>query len=278
MTSQPHGWIPEKDLDFIVGAAAPGSASPERFKRLMQEDAEFRAAMVGDDGLFDRVMNDEEIFLHVSPSLYFEVLLRRAHRELQSATHTLERSGRESIPVFDTDDVLELLKRPHVIEYLASMLASFTRVHSYTVPMRVRRGVRRRIRYNDMDVDSLVRFAATVEPMERFSYYKRIADVCLFVTGVFPDHAQRSYKKPGVGRTNELPRSVRNRRTVEDYERDGRRFYGMAQRHPTARMLELTDVFGSLKGEFTTARKPLTFISTRYLHASKRQVFGGESP
>jgi hypothetical protein len=278
MTSQPHGWIPDKDLDFIIDAAAPSSDAPERLKRLIQDDPEFRAAMVGDDGLFDQVMNDEEIFLHLSPSLYFEVLLRRAHRELQTATHTLERSGRERIPVFDTDDVLELLKRPQVIEYLASMLASFTRVHSYVVPVRVRRGIRRRIRYNDMDVDSLVRFAATVEPMERFSYYKRIADVCLFVTGVFPDHALRSYSTTDAGRTGELPRSTRNRRTMEDYERDGRRFYGMAQQHPTARTLDLADVFGSLKGEFTAARKPLIYIATQYLHAGKQQVFGGESP
>ncbi len=277
MTSQTHGWIPDKDLDFIIDAAAPSSDSPGRLRRLLGEDAEFRAAMVGDDGLFERVMNDEEIFLHVSPSLYFEVLLRRAHRELQTETYTIERSGRESIPVFDTDDVLEFMKRPQIIEYLASMLASFTRIQSYVVPVRVRKGIRRRIRYDDMDVDSLVRFVATVDPVERFGYYKRIADVCLFVSGVFPDHAQRSHGRTDKGRGGVVPRSLRLRRTLEDYERDGRKFYGMTQNHPTARTLELTDVFASLKSEFPAARKPLTFIATRYLHASKQNVFGGAS-
>ena len=40
--------------------------------------------------------------MKVSPALYFEVLLRRALSELEGAGHTLERTGRQSIPMFDT--------------------------------------------------------------------------------------------------------------------------------------------------------------------------------
>jgi hypothetical protein len=96
-------------------------------------------------------------------------------------------AGRQDIPVFDTREVTNLLARPGVLEYLARMLASFTRIQTYTIPVRVRRGVRRRIRYNNMDIDSLMRFCATADEKDRLSFYRRIADVCLFITGIFPD-------------------------------------------------------------------------------------------
>jgi hypothetical protein len=267
-------YFSEKDLDFIVEYAAPGSSDTERLRRLVLEDVQFRDAVVGDEALFDRVINDDEVLLHVSPALYFEILLRKAHRDLEEATHTVERSGRDHVPVFDTADVMKLMKRPMIIEYLASMMASFTRVHSYVVPVRVRRGVRRRVRYNDMDVDSLVRFASDAEPLERFGYYKRIADVCLFVSGVFPNHTQQSFGRSAGAHSTPLTRHQRMRRSIEDYEREGRRFYALAQDHPTARKLDLSSVFAVLKEDFATARKPLTLVATRFLHARQRQLFG----
>lgn len=138
----------------------------------------------------------------------------------------MEQAGKQAIPVFDTAKVVELLARPEVLDYLSQMLASCTRIQSYTVPMRARRGILRRVRYNDMDIDSLVRFCATADESHRFSFYKRIADVCLFISGLFP----------GSGEMR--PLSVRRlRRSPEDYEREGRQFYGLAQRHPTAQAL-----------------------------------------
>ena len=267
-------YFSEKDLDFIVECAAPGSIDTDRLKRLVMEDVDFRDAVVGDQALFDRVINDDEIFLQVSPALYFEILLRKANRELQEATHTVERSGRDNVPVFDTGDVLKLMKRPMIIEYLASMMASFTRIRSYVVSVRVRRGVRRRVRYNDMDIDSLVQFASNADPLERFGYYKRIADVCLFVSAVFPDHTQRSHGSSAGASSAPLARHLRTRRSIEDYEREGRMFYALAQAHPTARTMDLSNVFGVLKEEFATARKPLTLVATRFLHARQRQLFG----
>ena len=264
----------DRDLDFVVENVARGASDPEALKRLVREDPEFRAAMVGDENLLDRVLSDEEVFLHISPSLYFEILLRRAYHELETITYTEEREGRASIPVFDTPEVLEFMERPGVVEYMASMMGSFTRIQSYTVPVRVRKGIRRRVRYSDMDIDSLVKFAANADPEQRFGYYKRIADVCLFLSGVFPDSARRRYGRMVGGATIPLTGSRRMRRTIEDYEREGRRFYGLAEGHPAARTLELTSVFGILRENFTSARKPLNFVATRFLHASRRKLFG----
>ena len=264
----------DKDLDFVVENVAPDAKNADALKQLVRKDPEFRAAMVGDRNLLERVLSDEEIFLHISPSLYFEILLRQAYHELETITYTEEREGRASIPVFDTPEVLEFMERPGVVEYMASMMASFTRIQSYTVPVRVRKGIRRRVRYSDMDIDSLVKFASNADPEQRFGYYKRIADVCLFLSGVFPDSAQRGYGRMVGGATIPMTGSRRMRRTIEDYEREGRRFYGLAEGHPAARALELTSVFGVLRENFTSARKPLTFVATRFLHASKRKLFG----
>ena len=264
----------ERDLDFVVENVAPGSANPDALKRLIVEDAQFRAAMLGDDALLERVQNDDEAFLHISPALYFEILLRRSHKELETSAYTEERQGRMSIPVFDTPDVIRFMERPGIVEYLASMMASFTRVHSYVTLVRARRGIRRRVKRSDMDIDSLVELAANAGHEQRFAYYKRIADVCLFLSGVFPDSAQ---SRAGDASPSAVSRSWRMRRTLEDYEREGRVFYGLAQEHPAARALKLSQVFGALESDFTSARKPLTFVATRFLHARRRQMFGMSS-
>ncbi len=264
----------ESDLDFVVRNIAPDAADSSALKRLIAEDTQFRSAAIGDPILLDLLLNDDEIFIHISPALYFEILLRQSYRELETVTYTEEREGHASIPVFDTPEVLELMERPGIVEYLASMMASFTKIQSYVVPIRVRNGIRRRVKYSDIDIDSLVRFAADAEPEQRFGYYKRIADVCLFLSGVFPDGAARARRQIGAGDRGQIGRAWRQRRTIEDYEREGRRFYDLAQAHPAARALELNSVFATLRDSFTSARKPLTFVSTRFLHARKRQLFG----
>ena len=91
----------------------------------------------------------------------------------------------------------------------------------------------------------------------------------MFITGIFPGSAQRPSPAdlPGGGRT-------RMQRGIEEYEREGVRFYRMAEEHPAARTLGLADVFGLLREDFTSARKPLTYIAGQYLHSSGRKLFG----
>ena len=117
----------ETDLDFVVDEVAPGAQNKERLKQLILEDANFRKALLEDDKVFHRLMVDEEAFLKISTPLYFEVLLRRSLKELESATHTIERSGRENIPVFDTREVMELLGARRFI--LSGPYASVVHTH-----------------------------------------------------------------------------------------------------------------------------------------------------
>ncbi|SVB62443.1 uncharacterized protein METZ01_LOCUS215297, partial [marine metagenome] len=225
----------DRDLEFLVAVVVPRAANASSVREAIRNDPEYRKAIVSDERVFSQVINDNESFLKISPSLYFEVLLRRAQRDLGSSTYTIEREGRKNIPVFDTGKVAGFLDTPNVLEYLANMLASFTRIRSFVVPVRVRKGIRRRVRYNDMDVDSLIDFAARVDESERFSYYKRIGDVCLFLTGFFRDSTYSSkstfnsnLKSGAYSRTNSTRKKYRS---LEEYESEGRRFYRLAEEH-----------------------------------------------
>ena len=267
----------DRDLEFLVAVVVSRAANASSVREAIRNDPEYRKAIVSDERVFSQVINDNESFLKISPSLYFEVLLRRAQRDLGSSTYTIEREGRGNIPVFDTGKIAGFLDTPNVLEYLANMLASFTRIRSFAVPVRVRKDIRRRVRYNDMDVDSLIDFAARVDESERFSYYKRIGDVCLFLTGFFRDSTYSSkstfnsnFKSGAYSRTNF---TRKRRRSLEEYESEGRRFYRLAEEHPTAGVLELTDVFSVLRDQFSAARKPLTFLSSRYLHSRHNNLF-----
>ena len=268
--------LTESDLDFVVSEAAQGPTDTDRLKLLIEEDEQFRAAILGDENVFQRLMADEETFLKVSPALYFEVLLRQALRDLETAGYTVERDGRADLPVFDTPEVVRFLSIQGVLDYLAHMLASFNRINSYAVPVRIRRGIRRRVVYNDMDIDSLVRLCATADWEQRFGYYKRIADVCLFISGVFPDFASPAvrYSVPNSMRTAV---SDRTRRSLSDYEVQGSQFYGLAEEHDSAQHLGLSGVFRLLRDHFATARKPLSFIASHYLHGSRARLFGAPS-
>ena len=254
------------DLDFLLGTVVPETSDRAALETLALNDDQFRASIVESDEVFRQVIDDEEILLKISPVLYFEVLLRRARKELESATFTLEPNDGQYIPVFDVPEVVELLGQTFFLDYLSQMLTSFVRINSHTVSVRVRKGIRRRTRYNDMDIDSLIRFGAVADEGSRFAYIKRIADVCLFSAGMFPK-SNRHQNHAASSATRMTPR------TFEDFVETGRRFYGLAKRNPAAQKLNIAQTFDSLEEHFTSALKPLTFISTHYLHSHKNRLF-----
>jgi len=268
--------LSDADLDFVVDQAAPGARDRTTLKRLIVEDEAFRKGMLGDEKLFSRVAHDDEILLRLSPALYFEILLRNALKEMERSTYTVERTGAQRIAVFDTGDVVQLMSRAPTLDYLVDMLGSFTRIRSYVIPVRIRKGVWRRIRFNDMDIDSLQRMCETVDEESRFALYKRIADVCLFILGVFPEYAHFDYRYPYSG--EQRPRAaLAGRRGMQEYEEEGRRFYRLAGEHPSAKELEMSEVLWLLHDNFNAAKKPLNFVSEHYLHRGKRRLFGVEN-
>ena len=265
--------LSDNDLNFLVETVSPDVSDRSRLKQIIQEDLDFRNAFLTDKTIFRRLMDDDEALLRISSALFFEILLRIGTNELGARSYTMEISGNNQIPVFDTAAVVELLADDNVLLYLAHMLSTFTRVESYTFSVRTGPGIWQKIRFNDMDLLSLQQFAEAVAEEHRLGLYKRIADVCLFVLGIFPDYAEKNTRYPLSGKPRpHLP--GHQRISPEKYEKEGRRFYELAADHPTAVDLQLSEVFRTLHQNFQKARKPLNYIAEHYLRYRRSYVFG----
>jgi hypothetical protein len=264
--------LSDKDLDFLVETAHPGVMDKPRLKQIISEDEEFRNRILADEKVLKRVADDDEIFVKISPLLFFEILLRKAANDLSHLSYTLEKTSTMRIPVFDAKEVADLLNNAPLLRYLADMLSSFTRVESYAISFRAKKGVWRKIRFSDLDIQTLISFSEAVENEYRLGFYKRIADICLFVLGIFPDYVEREYRYPFSG---ELRPQIRGKERIspEEFEQKGRKFYKLAAEHQSADALELTEVFWALHENFLKAKKPLNFIAERYLHYRRHHVF-----
>ena len=267
-----HLRLTDRDLEFLVETVSPEVADKTRLKQIINDDEDFRGSFLTDEKVFKRVMDDDEVFLRISPALFFEVLLRKAAEDLEEASYTVERSSTMKIPVFDTKEVAELLAKEPLLLYLADMLSSFTKIENYAISIRVRKGIWKKIRFNDLDILSLISFCEAVEKEYRLGFYKRIADICLFILGIFPDHAEHDYRYPFSGQLRPRIRG-RLRISPEDYEKEGRRFYKLAAEHHSATELNLSEVFWTLHGNFQKAKKPLNFIADHYLLYKRQGVF-----
>ena len=264
--------LTQRDLEFLVKTASPDVRDKFRLQQILRKDVDFRNKYVSDENVFRCVIEDEEALLKISPTLYFEILLRKAGHDLSAARYTLEKTHTMSIPVFDTDDLAALLSHDSLLIYMADMLASFTRIESYAVTFRARKGFWRKIRFNDLDIRSLMSFCDIVDEFYRFGLYKRIADICLFMLGLFPDFVTRHYRYPLSGQPR--PASGANPRiNPEEYETQGRRFYRLAAEHITARELRMEDVLLTLHKNFQKAKKPLNFIAEHYLQYKRQMIF-----
>jgi len=263
----------ESDILFLIETVDPGLLSKVD---MIKDDPDIIEGMMEHEAsrLFQRIMlmSEETITTTISPRFLFEVLLRMARRDLESQAYTVERTATQMIPVFDTPEVVRFLSDTVVLKYLADMLTSFTRIESFTLPVRVRKGVWRKIRFNDMDIDSLVRFCRAVDEEQRFGFYKRIADLCLFILGMFPEYVTMDYRYPSSGEAR--PKLFgRLKRSAEDYEEEGRRFYKLAGEHEDAVVLDLAKVLRQLHEGFNLAKKPLNYISAHFLQFRKEKLF-----
>lgn len=262
--------LEDRDLDYVVETIAPDPAHHSRLKRCINEDETLRQGMLGSQRVFDRIMGEEALEMRVSSRLFFEVLLRRAREDLEQASHTREKVGAHRLPVFDAPRVVRLLEDARVIDYLARLLVSFMRSQSYTLTVRVRPGMWRRVRLSDMDIHMLQRLSHLVEEPARFDYYRRIGEVSLFVLGIFPDSLAPGDPDPEL---SPLPRVVQEESAVE-YERQGKRHFALAARHRQAQGTDLGDILWTMHENFELAKKPLNYLAFHYLQFERRDLFG----
>ncbi len=264
--------LTERDFEFLVETRSPEVSDKWELKQILREDEDFRNSFISDEKIFRRLMDDDQILLKISPTLYFEILLRKAAKDLSRVSYTLEKSLTMSIPVFDTEDLVKLLSKESLLIYLADMLSSFTRIESYTLSIRIGDRIWKKIRFNDLDLVSLMGFCEVIDEDLRMGMYKRIADICLFILGIFPDYVERNYRYPVSG--NLRPQTGRNRRfSPQEYEKAGQKFYKLAAEHHTAEKIELSAVFRDLHDHFHEAQKPLNYIADYYLRYRRDALF-----
>ncbi len=260
------------DLAFIREALGTDAPAEGEMPALLA-DEEHRARMLGSQRLFDALLPHDGSLTAVSPRLFFEALLRRAVEELQGARHTFERTGSvsgERVPVFDAAEVAAFAAQPRILHYLAAMLSSFTKVHSHTERIWVRRGVVRKVRYSDLDVHSMLRLIQQTEEHERLPLYRRTGDLCLLILGVFPDFAATAQRHPGTGALR-AQSSWRRRLSTEEYETVAAEMYDHAARYDTG---EMASIHRALSHHVTDAKKPLNFMAEHYLGFRRNRLFG----
>lgn len=247
--------LTESDLRFLVETVVTKRQDHDRVIELIRDKADILDQMLDDGKLADRLLNDVEMFARVSPRMFFTVLLRQVRRDLEHGSLVYEiGAGGQRIPIFEAGRVAELLAEPATRDYLAEMLAAFTRANKAVVFWE-ENGVWRQRQFNDIDMDDMIALVRVIQRDLRPAIYKRIADIALFLSGIYPDHTPLFIACPQT--------FYRARRTLQDYETEGRRFYELAARETDP--LPVRAACWTLSGNFTLARHALNTLSDRYL-------------
>jgi len=257
------------DLQFIAATLLP-DADPSQAALTLRHQPDRLEALLDDERLFRRLRSAEAL-IRVSPWLLFSVLLRRVHRELRALSYTIEQRGGEHVAVFDAPRAAGLLADRQIQDYLIELLVSFTRAGSFFIEVEEAGRLRRR-RFSDLNSEDMIALAAVMPEELRFPILRRIADIALFVTGIFPEHAEPFHAPPGAS----VPPGSRwrFRRTLEEYEDEGRRFYRLAAQHEVARRTGMTHALEALAEMFPVARKPLNVLASEYIGTSRLLLFG----
>jgi hypothetical protein len=227
---------------------------------------------------------EREPFVTASPFLTFAVAVERVAAELRGATYVSEWVGpRQRLPLLGGDDLRELLEDRRRRVFLASLLASYTRVASGSVWRRTERGWRRQ-RFSELDP---VRLAATLEVLPESRHaavHRRLGDLSLFLAGVFPDHtAARAFRPIELQRLGRaaavagpagevLGEALESRGGVGLLDQLGERWYRLAARAAppagaSTRLLE------AIAERFVQARRALNLLADRHLFSSPREWF-----
>jgi hypothetical protein len=250
---------------------------PEAVEHALGRPATVEAVFPGRDPDPGRAGGEEQL-LAATPFLVFAVAVHQTVAELESARFVEEWLGpRQRVPVFDAAELRDFADQPLLRLFLAELLASYTHVASGVVWTRTARGWRRQ-RFNELDPVRLAALLEVVPEPEAPGVYRRLGDLALFLTGVFPDHTAR-YPLGQIGtqrllRTTGaedpapspggLPRGVAAPGAVALFEELGRRWYHLAATEAPVKTGSVR-VLGQLAARFDQARRVLNLVTERYL-------------
>ena len=255
--------LSDSDLRFLVETVATDRRDYDHIVDIIRGKDDLLEPMLQDPKLIHRLFEEEQSLVRVSPYFLFTVLLLQIRQGLQETAYVLEIDVKgKRIPIFEAQAVTDLLGQTVIRDYLAEMLASFTRTNSGVFYWR-ERGVLHKRRFSDLDIDDLVDLSRIIDAEMRPALYKRIADIALFLSGVFPDHlaafAARHHSRFAA------------KRTLKDYEQQGSRFYRIAAQETD--QSRWRPAMETLARNFTVARWALNTLSDRYLKAQREHYF-----
>lgn len=221
--------------------------------------------------LFDRVygrpLDRAPEMLDLSPFLAFALAVHRAGAELAGVSHLPEVSGtRQRVPLFDVPQLSDFLAGPMRRLFLAELLASFARVSSGRYWVKTARGWRPR-RYSELDPVRLAGLVDSLPEAERPGVYRRLGDLALFLSGVFPDYVHMHAFRPVDAAR--LLRSVdasvdEDSPPIQLLEHLGQRWYENACVSVRTRSAQI-DVVAEVAERFQQARRVLNHIAENYL-------------
>jgi hypothetical protein len=217
----------------------------------------------------------------VSPFLTFAVAVHRVAEDLTRATYVNEWIGpRQRVPIFAVEPLRRLLAEPAHRFFLVELLASYTHVVSGSTWTPTRRGWRRR-RFSELDPVQLAGLLEAVPASERPGVLRRLGDLALFLTGVFPDHTARTplgrpFQEAVLLRTADVahgrvePGSLNGFQLLELL---GARWYRLTVRLSPAPSGSV-EVLAAIADTFTEARRVLNLVTDTYLFPLREQWFG----
>ena len=252
------------DLQMLARYAGDEPVDPKR----LRGDRAAVQRRIRDRRFSDRLLADRDDVLAVSPYLFFLTMLVREREDLATRAWSYELATSRMSIIFDTPQLIALLDDEGLLDYLALMLASFIRVNQYSRLMEVRRGIFRRMRLNTLDIESMLEYSRYVGESERFVLFKRVADVCLFMNGIY---GERLRFDRVTGRHFRPP--TRGRASAKDYRECGRHYYREAARIAERRDVEDQDVLLELSHSFELATRSLGFLSDHYLATLRSRGF-----
>jgi hypothetical protein len=256
----------------VLGEPARSRAEPARILERLARPETYEAVF-GPGGA-------NEPFLRASPFLTFAVAVHRAAEELGASTFTREWvAPRQRVPVFDAHVLRDFAGDPLRRLFLVELLASYTHVASGSVWVQTARGWRRR-RFSELDPVRLASLLEVVDERDRPGVYRRLGDLALFLTGVFPDHTAL-HGLGGVGRSRLLRAGgltdlepTRDAGGVSILEALGPRWYRMAVRQVRGPLTGTMRATADMAAHFADARRILNFVTDRFLFPFRSHWFG----
>ncbi len=263
--------LSDGDLDLVARVGVAGH-NREQVRTRMRESPRTIEAVLASPRLYEAVFADPKtLSSRVSPFLAFSTLVHRTVSEMEKAPYVFEWAGPgKRIPVFDADSMASFLGDPRIRFFFAELLTSFVRIASGSMWVLTPRGYRRK-RFSELDPVQLVEVVEQLPTAQRPGGYRRLGDVTLFLTGVFPDHT--ATHTPSVSQRRRLAASAGLAPLAALDEGNDLRFHEILGASWYRRAASAQAAGGAgvshldlIADQFTQARRFLNLLTDRHLH------------